>query len=214
MARPSQNRNSTFIGCRTRWRCSGLDIHSQPLVSRLKSSFTGRNRARCCSCFSFGAKVRGMKTGIIYNDQMDDFSTPNTTNYFGVPASPANFIVPSKRPVSSMAPLIVVERQTQRVQLVSGASGGTRITTSIAQTAMLNLLFGQDIKKAIDAPRLHSQLLPQEVAAESGFDVVSKHPMNARVMMCHLSSRTFCDALENVVTISLCYFWWIRYPRH
>ncbi|CAF0969193.1 unnamed protein product [Rotaria magnacalcarata] len=118
----------------------------------------------------FGSKVLGPETDIIYNDQMDDFSTPNTINSFGVPASPANFIVPGKRPVSSMAPLVVIEKQNQRIQQVLGASGGTRITTSIAQVSMLNLWFNQDIKQAIDAPRLHSQLLPQEVIAESGFD--------------------------------------------
>ena len=103
---------------------------------------------------------------------MDDFSTPNTTNSFGVPASPANYIAPGKRPVSSMAPLIILENHNQRIQQVLGASGGTRITTSIAQVAMLNLWFNNDIKKAIDAPRLHSQLLPEEVIAERGFNYV------------------------------------------
>ncbi len=123
---------------------------------------------------SFGSKVLGPETDIIYNDEMDDFSTPNTTNSFGVPASPANYIAPGKRPVSSMAPLIIMEKQNQRVQQVLGASGGTRITTSIAQVAMLNLWFNEDIKTAIDSPRLHSQLLPQEVIAELGFDYVKR----------------------------------------
>ena len=122
---------------------------------------------------SFGSKVLGPETGIFYNDEMDDFSTPNTTNYFGVPASPANFIAPGKRSVSSMSPLILIENANQRVQQVLGASGGTRITTSVAQTALLNLWFNENIKQAIDAPRLHSQLLPQEVMAEQGFNSVS-----------------------------------------
>jgi gamma-glutamyltranspeptidase/glutathione hydrolase/leukotriene-C4 hydrolase len=105
---------------------------------------------------------------------MDDFSTPNTSNAFGVPASPANYIAGGKRPVSSMAPLIIIEKQNQRIQQVLGASGGTRITTSIAQASMLNLWFNEDIKAAIDSPRLHSQLLPQEVIAEQGFDYVRR----------------------------------------
>jgi gamma-glutamyltranspeptidase / glutathione hydrolase / leukotriene-C4 hydrolase len=72
-----------------------------------------------------------------------------------------------------MSPLILVENSNQRIQQVLGASGGTRITTSVAQVALLNLWFNENIKQAIDAPRLHSQLLPQEVMAERGFDYVS-----------------------------------------
>lgn len=125
---------------------------------------------------------------------MDDFSTPNTTNYFGVPASPANFIAPHKRPVSSMSPLILFENANQRVQQVLGGSGGTKITTSVAQAALLNLWFNENIKQAIDAPRLHSQLLPQEVMAEQGFDIVS----SLRIFIFY--NRHFF-AIENFKTI-------------
>lgn len=80
---------------------------------------------------SFGSKVVGTRTGIMFNNEMDDFSTPNTTNYFQVPASPANFIKPYKRPLSSISPVIVLDENGD-VILVTGSSGGTRITTSNA----------------------------------------------------------------------------------
>ncbi|XP_021944115.1 scoloptoxin SSD14 isoform X3 [Folsomia candida] len=116
----------------------------------------------------FGAAIRSRRTGIIYNDEMDDFSAPNITNSFGVPPSPNNFIMPGKRPVSSMAPSIFVD-PTGRARLVIGAAGGTQITTSIAYATMRNIWLGQTIKEAIDAPRLHHQLYPMELKYESTF---------------------------------------------
>lgn len=82
--------------------------------------------------YSFGAKFAGKYTGIIYNNGMDDFSTPGQDNYFGFAPSEANFIEPGKRPISSMSPLIVVDDKND-VRLVLGASGGSKIMSSLAQ---------------------------------------------------------------------------------
>ncbi len=79
--------------------------------------------------FSFGAKVVGSETGIFYNNEMDDFSTPGTVNVFGISPSPINYIKPGKRPLSSMCPSVFVDSAGD-VMLVVGGSGGPRITTS------------------------------------------------------------------------------------
>ena len=75
--------------------------------------------------------VMGNRTGIIFNNEMDDFSTPGTNNSFGLPASPSNFTEPGKRPMSSMAPILVLNNEDQ-VVLTLGSSGGPRITSSNA----------------------------------------------------------------------------------
>lgn len=117
-----------------------------------------------------GARILSPSTGIIYNDEMDDFSYPNITNDFAVPPSPHNFLKPGKRPLSSMTPVIVINKQTGNVRIVTGAAGGSRITTSTSLVVLRNLWLGQDIKSAIDERRIHHQLLPMTVDCEAGLE--------------------------------------------
>ncbi|KAL5277598.1 hypothetical protein ACFFRR_002681 [Megaselia abdita] len=117
----------------------------------------------------FGAKVRSQSTGIILNDQMDDFSTPGKINGFGLHPSPANFIKPGKRPLSSMCPSIVLNEKGETVLLVGGA-GGSKITTAVAQIVIRYLFLNQSIVESVQTKRLHHQLAPMVIQHEFGYD--------------------------------------------
>ena len=100
------------------------------------------------------------------NDEIFDFKLDYEK--FNYPANQSNLLNPGKRPLSSMCPAIVVDG-SGKVKLVIGASGGTKITTAVAQVIIRNLLFGDDIKRAIDAQRLHHQFSPDHIVFEDKF---------------------------------------------
>ncbi|KAL4550318.1 hypothetical protein Ndes2526B_g08473 [Nannochloris sp. 'desiccata'] len=113
----------------------------------------------------FGSKVLSESTGIILNNQMDDFSTPGQPNVYGIPPSRSNFIVPGKKPFSSMSPL-VVEREG-KIHMVLGASGGPRIISAVLQTLLRVLAYGEDVFSAVAGPRVHHQLVPDILYGEA-----------------------------------------------
>lgn len=113
----------------------------------------------------FGSQRRGKRTGIIFNNQMDDFSTPGINNWYGLPPSPANEIRPGKRPLSSMCPAIILD-ENQNVVQVTGGTGGSQITSALAFATIHNIMLGMPIHEAVDVPRLHHQLIPNAVQYE------------------------------------------------
>ncbi|XP_076333041.1 scoloptoxin SSD14-like isoform X4 [Tachypleus tridentatus] len=116
----------------------------------------------------FGSKKTSISTGIIFNNEMDDFSSPNITNDYGVVPLNYNKISPGKRPFSSMSPTIVVD-SNENIKLVIGGTGGTKITTATTLVTMLNLWAELSIKNAIDSPRIHHQLIPNTIVYETKF---------------------------------------------
>lgn len=127
----------------------------------------------------FGSKVVSAATGIVLNNEMDDFSTPGQPNGYGVAPSAANFIAPGKRPLSSMAPTIVLQDAlgpdgtvTRGVRAVAGASGGPRIISGTLQVLSNLLLRGRSAADAVREPRMHHQYLPNVAFAE---DWVPRH---------------------------------------
>jgi gamma-glutamyltranspeptidase/glutathione hydrolase len=118
---------------------------------------------------TFGACVIAPGTGVFLNDEMDDFSAkPGAMNIFGLTGEQANEIVPLKRPASSMSPTIVLKEG--KPVLVVGAAGGSRITTSVLQVILNDLfVYPGNLKRAVFAPRLHQQWVPEYLDLEEGF---------------------------------------------
>ncbi|KAI7890522.1 gamma-glutamyltransferase [Mucor mucedo] len=116
----------------------------------------------------FGAKFMDPVTGIILNDELDDFSIPGIPNNFGLFPSPYNYIAPFKRPLSTITPTII-EDEDNNLQLVVGGSGGSQILTATLNVILNTFDFGLDVFEAVKAPRIHHQLIPNEVQFETGY---------------------------------------------
>jgi gamma-glutamyltranspeptidase/glutathione hydrolase len=130
---------------------------------------------------SFGSRVTAKGLGFLLNDEMDDFtSKPGVPNNYGLIQGSANAVGPGKRPLSAMAPTIVLK--DGKLFLVLGSPGGPRIITTVANILIDVVDFGLDIQEAVNAPRFHHQWLPDEILVE---DRLSPDTMNILRSMGH-----------------------------
>ena len=116
---------------------------------------------------SYGNRIVIPATGILMNNEMDDFSSkPNTPNSYGLIGRDANEIAPGKRMLSSMTPTIVMK--DGKVVLVTGSPGGSTIITTALQVVVNVLDHGMNAEQAVNSPRIHHQWMPDNVRYENG----------------------------------------------
>lgn len=122
----------------------------------------------------FGSLITVPGTGIVLNNEMDDFSLPGTPNAWGAVGQAANSIQPGKRPLSSMTPTIVLDGDG--VRYVVGSPMGTFIISAVLQTLLNSVDFGLGPEQAVALPRFHHQWSPDTLMVEPGHprDVVEK----------------------------------------
>jgi gamma-glutamyltranspeptidase / glutathione hydrolase len=115
----------------------------------------------------FGAGVVAPGTGILLNNEMDDFAVaPGVPNAYGLVGGEANAVTPGKTPLSSMTPTIVTENG--KFRLAVGSPGGSVIITNVLQVILNTLVYKMDVKAAVAAGRIHHQWLPNKLDIETG----------------------------------------------
>ncbi|BBD62646.1 gamma-glutamyltransferase [Nostoc sp. HK-01] len=128
----------------------------------------------------FGAGVMTPGTGILLNNEMDDFAiAPGVPNAFGLVGNEANAIAPRKTPLSSMTPTIITENNHLRMAV--GAPGGSTIITQVLQVILNVLEYNMDVGAAVSVPRIHDQWLPDELRVEPwGLDALTLQDLRRR----------------------------------
>jgi gamma-glutamyltranspeptidase/glutathione hydrolase len=128
---------------------------------------------------TFGSKVIVPNTGVLLNNQMDDFSIqPGVANAYGLVGAEANSIAPGKRPLSSMSPTIVLENG--RPIMTVGAAGGPTIITQVVQALINHLALDMPLPEALAAPRIHQQWRPDQLLVEKSLPEVVKVDLQSR----------------------------------
>ncbi|WP_027013918.1 gamma-glutamyltransferase [Comamonas composti] len=128
---------------------------------------------------NFGTGIVAKGTGIVLNNEMDDFSAkPGVANAYGLVGGEANAVAAGKRPLSSMTPTLVLK--DGKPVLVTGSPGGARIITTVLQTVSNVIDFGMNPAEAAATPRFHHQWTPDELRLEKGFSQDTINLLKAR----------------------------------
>ena len=115
---------------------------------------------------AFGSKVIVPGTGVVLNNEMDDFAiAPGVPNVFGLLGAEANAVAPGKRPLSCMSPTIVLKDGQPVFTL--GAAGGPKIITAVVMTIIYRIDLEMELPRAVTSPRIHHQWIPEELKVQS-----------------------------------------------
>ena len=126
----------------------------------------------------FGSKLLVPSTGIVLNNEMDDFAIHSSGNVYGLVGNEANSLQSRKRPLSSMSPTIIL--QGERPEVVVGGAGGPRIISATLQTILNVLDYRMPVAKALEAPRVHHQWLPDQLNLEREIPIETKRSLERR----------------------------------
>jgi gamma-glutamyltranspeptidase/glutathione hydrolase len=158
---------------------------------------------------SFGSKVVIPGTGVLMNNQMDDFSAqPNVPNAYGLVGSEANSIQAKKRPLSSMSPTIVV-RDKQPIMAI-GAAGGPMIITQVTQALIHYLGFNESLYNALASPRIHQQWKPDKVFFDKTLPLSQRQALEAKG---HQTKQLRFEGSTNAVAMEKSGFNAVSEPR-
>lgn len=150
----------------------GIEIMETPGTSHVVTAdFTGLSLSLTSTInLYFGSKLIVPETGLIMNNEMNDFSIPRVSNAFGYIPSPVNYVAPGKRPISSMSPTIVEFLSNGTFYLAVGGAGGSYIITDVIQFLWNVLDRATTLTTALAAPRFHDQLVPNHLELEYTYE--------------------------------------------
>ena len=145
----------------------------------------------------YGSGITVTGAGFILNNEMDDFSSkPGVPNMFGLIGNEANAIEAYKRPLSSMTPTLVIK--DDKPFLILGTPGGSTIITTVLQNILNVVVHKMNIKEAVDAPRFHSQWLPDQIDYEK--NSLSKRTANKLMLLGHkLDQRGYIGEANGIM---------------